>query len=128
MVERVSATSATVRAIGPCTLHGSQPSTVGCTGTQPGEVRKPTTPQNAAGRRSEPPRSEPCAIGPIPVASATAPPPVEPPQVSAGFQGLRVGPKISLNVLAPAPNSGVLVLPTTMAPAAFRRSTTSASS
>ncbi len=33
-----------------------------------------------------------------------------------------------MKVLAPAPNSGVLVLPSTMAPAAFRRATTSASS
>ena len=29
-------------------------------------------PQNAAGVRSEPPRSEPWASGPMPVASATA--------------------------------------------------------
>jgi len=39
------------------------------------------------------------------------------PGVRAGFHGLRVTPKTALNVLAPAPNSGVLVLPTTMAPA-----------
>src|SRR5947207_12557874 len=128
MVESISATSPTVRAIGPCTLHGSQPRTVGCTGTHPGEVRKPTTPQNEAGSRNEPPRSEPWASGPMPVASATAPPPVEPPQVSAGFQGLRVTPNTALKVLAPAPNSGVLVLPRTMAPAALSRSTTAASS
>ena len=64
----------------------------------------------------------------MPVASATAPPPVEPPQVSAGFQGLRVAPKTALKVLAPAPYSGVLVLPITIAPAAFSRSTTSPSS
>ena len=37
-------------------------------------------------------------------------------------------PNTSLKVLAPAPNSGVLVLPSTMAPAAFSRRTTSASS
>ena len=85
-------------------------------------VRKPTTPQKAAGVRSEPPVSEPWASGPIPVASATAAPPLEPPQVSAGFHGLRVAPNTALKVLPPAPNSGVLVLPTTMAPAALRRS------
>src|SRR2546427_11742382 len=128
MTDSISAVSATVRAMGPVTLHGSHASGAGWTGTRPGEVRKPTTPQNAAGRRSEPPRSVPWASGPRPVASATAPPPVEPPGVSAGFQGLRVTPKPSLKVLAPAPNSGVLVLPSTMAPAAFRRATTSASS
>ena len=81
-------------------------------------MRKPTTPQKAAGVRSEPPRSEPWASGPMPVASATAAPPLEPPQVSAGFHGLRVAPNTALKVLPPAPNSGVFVLPTTMAPAA----------
>ena len=45
-------------------------------------------------------------------------PPLDPPQVSAVFQGLRVAPNNALNVLPPAPNSGVLVLPTTIAPAA----------
>ena len=64
----------------------------------------------------------------MPVARATAAPPLEPPHVRARFQGFRVAPKTALIVLPPAPNSGVLVLPTTIAPAAFRRSTTSASS
>jgi len=64
----------------------------------------------------------------MPVASATAAPPLEPPHVSARFQGLRVAPNTALNVLPPAPNSGVLVLPTTMAPEAFNRATVSASS
>ena len=59
----------------------------------------------------------------MPVASATAAPPLEPPQVSAVFHGLRVTPKTVLNVLPPAPNSGVLVLPTTIAPARLSRST-----
>ncbi len=94
----------------------------------PGVVRKPTTPQKAAGVLSEPPRSEPWAMGPMPVASATAPPPLDPPHVSAGFQGLRVAPNTALKVLPPAPNSGVLVFPATMAPAALSRWTMSASS
>src|SRR2546422_1065757 len=64
----------------------------------------------------------------MPVASATAAPPLDPPHVSAGFQGFRVTPKIALKVFPPAANSGVLVLPTTTAPAALRRSTISASS
>ena len=41
--------------------------------------------------------------------------------------GLRVAPKTELTVLGPNANSGVLVLPITMAPAARSRSTTSAS-
>src|SRR5712692_9029696 len=64
----------------------------------------------------------------MPVASATAAPPLEPPQVRAGFHGWRGAPKTALKVLPPAPNSAVLVLPTTMAPAALRRSTMSACS
>ena len=67
-------------------------------------------------------------MGPMPVASATPAPPLEPPQVSAGFHGFRVAPKTALNVLPPAPNSGVLVLPRTMAPATSSRSTMSESS
>ncbi len=59
----------------------------------------------------------------MPVASATAAPPEEPPQVSALFHGLRVMPNTSLKVFAPAPNSGVLVLPSTIPPAASIRST-----
>ena len=85
-------------------------------------------PQNDAGMRIEQPKSVPCARGTIPVATATADPPEEPSGLSAGFQGFRVTPNTSLKVLAPAANSGVLVLPSTMAPAAFRRRTASASS
>src|SRR5262249_23274330 len=99
----------------------------GCDGTSPGVVRKPTTPQKAAGTRRELPRSEPWAMGPMPVATATAAPPLEPPQLSAGFQGLRVAPNTALNVFPPAPNSGVFVFPTTIAPAALSRSTTRSS-
>src|SRR6267378_2147986 len=98
MTESMSAVSATVRAIGPVTPIESQPSAFGWYGTSPGLVLKPTTPQNAAGVRSEPPVSEPWAIGPMPVASATAAPPLEPPQVSAGFHGLRVAPNTALKV------------------------------
>jgi hypothetical protein len=93
----------------------------------PGVVRKPTTPQWAAGPRSEPPRSVPSAMGHMPVASAAADPPLEPPAVRARFHGLRVAPNTAFTVLGPKANSGVLVLPSTMAPAARRRSTTSAS-
>ncbi len=85
-------------------------------------------PQNAAGMRIEQPKSVPWAIGSIPLATATAEPPEEPAGLNAGFHGLRVGPNSALVVLAPHPNSGVLVLASTMAPAALRRRTASASS
>ena len=85
-------------------------------------------PQNAAGMRIEQPKSVPCAIGTMPLATATAEPPDEPAGLSAGFHGLRVGPNSVLLVLAPQANSGVLVLASTMAPAALSRRTASASS
>jgi hypothetical protein len=44
---------------------------------------KPTTPQNAAGCRTEPPVSEPRAKRPAPEATAAAAPPLLPPAVSA---------------------------------------------
>src|SRR5260370_37272526 len=47
-------------------------------GTRPIEGRKPTTLQNAAGLRSEPPVSEPLATGASPQANATAAPPEDP--------------------------------------------------
>jgi len=50
-------------------------------GTRPIEDLKPTTLQNAAGLRREPPVSEPLATGTIPQANATAAPPEDPPQV-----------------------------------------------
>src|SRR5579883_1188621 len=81
MALRNSATSGTVRAMGPSTLSVDHAFPLGNSGTRPGAVRNPTTPQNAAGLRSEPPISLPLAIGVIPQASATAAPPLDPPQV-----------------------------------------------
>src|SRR3569833_3314826 len=77
----------------------------------------PTIPQNAAGIWIEQPKSVPCAIGNMPVATATAEPPEEPAGLSFGFQGLRVAPTTSLTVFAPVANSGVFVLARMMAPA-----------
>jgi len=75
--------------------------------TRPGDGLKPTIEQKLAGFRKLPPRSLPWAIHAMPVASATADPPDEPAADREVFQGLRVRPKTSLKVLAPAPNSGV---------------------
>ena len=110
--------SATLRPIGPSTEIGVQPSWRPSMGTRPGEGRKPTTPQIAAGIRSEPPVSEPVHSGSMSNARATADPPDDPPALSVGLKGLPVAPQTGLRELAPAPNSGTLVLATTMAPAA----------
>src|SRR5262249_32193131 len=101
-----SATSATLRAMGPETLSVLHASPLGATGTRPGAGRNPTTPQNAAGFRSDPPVSLPVATGVIPQASATAAPPLDPPQVLVKSYGFFVAPNTLLKVCDPAPNSG----------------------
>ena len=83
----------------------------------------PTTLQNDAGMRSEPPRSEPVASHAWPDASAAALPPDDPPAESRVSYGLRVAPWRSLNVLAPATSSGQLVMPITTAPFSSRVAT-----
>ena len=65
--------------------------------------------------------SLPSAVATIRQASATAAPPLDPPALRSSPHGLRVTPYTSLNVCEPAPNSGVFVLPTATAPAAFMR-------
>ena len=94
---------------------------------RPGVGRIEATSQKLAGVRTEPPKSVPCARGTIPVATATAEPPEEPPDVSATSKGLRVGPQRRFVQTAPKPNSGVLVLPMITAPACRSLATTSSS-
>src|SRR6185295_5640571 len=124
----ISAASATLRAIGPSTLSVDQPVAAGHVGTRPGDGRRPTTWQKLAGLRSDPPMSLPSAIGSMPQASATAAPPLLPPHVFVRSYGLSVDPNTGLKVCDPAPNSGVFVLPTRIAPACLTRSTSSESS
>ncbi len=59
----------------------------------------------------------------MPAAMAAADPPLDPPGVRSGFHGLRLTPKTRFFVRPVKPNSGVLVLPTMIAPAAFNRAT-----
>ena len=87
----------------------------------------PTSPQNAAGSRVLPPPSDVVASGTSPAASAAAEPPDDPPGEKAGFHGFRVVPCSVFVVIAAEPNSGLLVRPITMAPAAFKRATTTSS-
>ena len=75
----------------------------------------------------EPPPSDPVASGTMPAASAAADPPDEPPGPLDGSNGFLEGPKRALVVFPIQPNSGVLVLPTTMQPAARSRATNGSS-
>ena len=82
-----------MRASGPPVAVVSHRLSVGHDGTRPSDGRRPTTPQNDAGLRSEPPMSEPSASGTIPAASAQAAPPDDPPAERVGSTGLSVVPK-----------------------------------
>src|SRR5687768_14806952 len=81
----------------------------------------PTTPQNAAGCLTEPPVSDPSAIGAMPAATAAADPPDEPPGTRARSWGLRVGPNAECSVEEPIANSSRFVFPMTTAPSLLRR-------
>ena len=58
----------------------------------PQDGLKPTTPQNEAGRHTDPTVCVPIAARTMPVATAAAEPIDEPPGVCSEFHGLRVGP------------------------------------
>jgi len=122
-----SSRSSTLRANSPCVASISQPCGRAGAAIRPGVGRIETTSQKLAGVRTEPPKSVPCAKDAIPVATATAEPPEEPPEVSARSKGLRVGPQRRFVHTAPKPNSGVLVLPMMTAPACRNLPTTSSS-
>src|SRR5712672_4701184 len=108
MASSNSATSSTLRAIGPWTPRLRSMANLGVCATRPMLGLKPTMPQKLAGLRKLPPMSEPWASQAVPVASATAAPPEEPAADFVVSQGLSVAPNTSLKELAPAPNSGVL--------------------
>src|SRR5688500_13136049 len=88
---------------------------------------KPTTPQNAAGCRTDPPVSDPSATGTSRAATAAADPPEEPPGTRDVSHGLSAGPNAECSFDAPIANSSMLVLPTRAAPFARRRATAVAS-
>ena len=92
-------------------------------GIRPMEGLSDAMPQQWAGLRSEPPMSLPRPTGVMPVASAEASPPLDPPAVRSGFHGFRVSPRSELSVWTRRPKSGRLVRPIGMAPAARMRST-----
>src|SRR5689334_10668532 len=87
---------------------------------------KQVTPQIAAGSRPDPTASVSTVPKHIPVASATADPPDEPPATRLAFHGLTTGPKSLSSDVVPDPNRCMFVFPTSTAPASRRRSTRTA--
>src|SRR5207245_1396296 len=88
---RRSAASVVVRASGPATTRPPSDSIPLPAGTSPRDGFSPTRPQAAAGMRMEPPPSDPGAKGSIPLATATAAPPLDPPAPREGSQGFLAG-------------------------------------
>src|SRR4051794_5526688 len=119
MTSSSAAASRTVRASGPDVPSPSEPETYGAGDTRPREGLMPTSPQQDAGMRIEPPPSLACATGSRPAATAAAAPPLEPPGVRVGSHGLRHAPFSSDSVCAIVPNSGVFVLPRMTKPASL---------
>ena len=115
--------SATVRVSIPSIPSSDSPSS-GAGEMRPRVGLSPTRPQQAAGILTEPPPSLPCATGTMPLATAAADPPEEPPGVRSRSQGLRVGPNRRASLTGRMPYSGSVVEPTTMKPASFRRRVT----
>jgi hypothetical protein len=76
----------------------------------------PKSPQHDAGMRIDPPPSFPCAAGTMPLATAGAAPPDDPPGLYARFHGFFVGPNSCGFVVGTMPNSGVFVLPKMTSP------------
>ena len=87
-----SAVSSTVRVSTPSVPKPANSASSGPSGTRNRDGLSPTTPQQDAGMRIEPPASLPWAIASMPAATAAALPPEEPPVISDGSHGLRHGP------------------------------------
>ena len=82
----------------------------------------PTTPDSAAGTRIDARVSVPSEARPMPVLTAMADPPLDPPGMRDWSWGLRL-----CGVVTPRANSWVDTLASTMAPAARSRATPTAS-
>ena len=125
MTDSSSATSSTLRPIGPSTPRSCHGLSVGH-GSAPARARP--QPDHVAERRRVAQRTaDVAAVGDRPPSRWPARPRrrrcCRPPE-RVGSYGLRVVPNTGLNVCEPAPNSGVFVLPSAIAPAARSRAMT----
>src|SRR5262249_59155857 len=123
MTESTSAASATSRVSGPIWSSDEPNATRPYRETRPYVGFKPTTPQNDAGVRTDPPVSEPKAMSEVPEATLAADPPLDPPGTRSSLCGFRVTKYPEFSVVEPIANSSQFVFPTMTAPALRRRST-----
>src|SRR3982751_1298332 len=87
----------------------------------------PTTPQNAAGWRIDPPVSEPSVATAVAFATAAAEPPLEPPGTRDLSCGFLTAPYAEFSFDDPIANSSQFVFPRMIAPAVSSRATAVAS-
>jgi len=120
------AESLTSRESGP-TLDAGPVTTAPSIETRRALGKKPKTPLRAAGRRIEPPSSEPIEIGTSPAATPAPDPPLDAPQVRDRSHGFPHSLDTRFTDRPQEENSGRLALPNNMPPAAFMRSTATAS-
>ena len=92
---------ATVRAIGPGVSKLGASGKTPSAGRSPQVGLKPTTPQHAAGKRTEPALSVPMARSQRPAASAAPFPPLDPPGIRAASSGFTTAPKCGLSDVTP---------------------------
>src|SRR5436190_23630608 len=112
IASRIAAASLTLRVTAPSIVPPAQPSpTSGPSLTRPRVGLSPTSPHSLAGMRIDPPPSLACATGTMPLATAAAAPPEDPPVECPVFHGLRAGGKLLASVVTVVPNSGTLVRP-----------------
>src|SRR3954464_12038467 len=115
----MAAASRTVRVTAPSMVPPAQPSpTRGPWLTLARVGLSPTSPHSLAGMRMEPRPSFAWASGTIPLATAAAEPPDDPPVECSVFHGLRAGGNDFGSVVTVVPNSGTLVRPSGTKPAA----------
>ena len=124
---RTLAASFVVSARGPIESKDDANATSPYRETRPYVGFKPTTPQNAAGWRIEPPVSDPKDVVDIPARTATAEPPLDPPGTRSSSCGSFTRPYAEFSVEEPIANSSILFLPIMTASALRKRWTTLAS-
>src|SRR5580692_93773 len=122
-----SSTAATSAPSGPTVSRDGASGYTPCTGTRPQVVLRPTTPQQAAGIRTEPPVSVPSATSASPVATATAEPLDDPPGRRRGSSGFTGVPDQVFVPTADQHSSVRFALPTMAAPERRAAATTAAS-
>jgi hypothetical protein len=91
----------TERAIGPTVSKLGASAKTPSAETRPHVGLKPTTPQQAAGRRIEPALSVPSATSHRPAARAAPFPPLDPPGIRPASSGLTTAPKCGLSEVMP---------------------------